>query len=103
MQAMVAGDSEWVLSGLSAAVLRVFAPADGVLFATTADGAQRSDDGGATWGPVSLPSGATLSAVDPIDHTILYADGPDGLLKTSDDTATWRLVLAYAPDVGFEI
>jgi BNR/Asp-box repeat len=97
------GDSDWALTGLVDAVLRVFAPADGVLFASTAVGAQRSDDGGATWSAVPLPTGATLAAADPIDHSILYAVGLGGLYKTSDDAATWRLVLAYAPEVGFEI
>jgi photosystem II stability/assembly factor-like uncharacterized protein len=46
---------------------------------------------------VTLPpagQGAPTIAVDPANHTTIFATGAEGLYKTSDDAATWTLVLS---------
>lgn len=82
---------------------RVVAPASGALFvvgqgADSALSLSRSDDGGDSWRPVALPAPPTsgtaqVVAVDPSDHTTIYATGADGLYKTDDDAASWRALL----------
>ena len=86
---------------------RFFAPSSGALFAlapAAKAGEQarliRSDDGGTTWRDIVLPppppaeSGRPMTAiVDPVDHTILYAIGAEGLYKSEDDAASWRPIL----------
>ena len=84
--------ADWELTGLTEGVSRLATPASGAFFAWTRDGLMRSDDGGASWRPLVLPPGLTALAVDPTDHTILYARSGDGLHKSDDDAATWRLI-----------
>jgi hypothetical protein len=91
---------DWELMGLTDPVLRLFTPSSGVLFAQTATELVRSDDAGATWGSVSLAPATRLLSSDPIQHTILYAAGPSGVYKTTDDAVTWAPILAYGPGVG---
>jgi photosystem II stability/assembly factor-like uncharacterized protein len=91
---------DWELTGLTEPALRLFTPSSGVLFAQTATALMRSDDAGDTWGPVSLGPATRLLSSDPIQHTILYAAGPSGVYKTTDDAVTWALILAYGPGVG---
>jgi photosystem II stability/assembly factor-like uncharacterized protein len=83
----------------------VIAPASGALFVVGQDAGSvlrlhRSDDGGGSWRPVSLPppaaGSAQVVAVDPSDHTTIYATGADGLYKTDDDAASWRVLLPIA-------
>lgn len=91
---------DWELTGLSVPTLRLFTPSSGVLFAQTATELLRSDDGGETWGPVPLGPATRILTVDPVQHTVLYAAGPDGVYKTTDDAVSWALILAYGPGVG---
>ena len=91
---------DWELTGLTEPTLRLFTPSSGVLFAQTATELLRSDDGGETWGPVALGPATRILSVDPVQHTVLYAAGPDGVYKTTDDAVTWALILAYGPRVG---
>lgn len=97
--------ADWQPTGLAEPVRELYTPASGALFARTASGLQRSNDGGATWAEVALPPQApTQSApelmVDPIDHTTIYGGGIEGLYKTEDDAATWSVVL---PTAGLEV
>jgi hypothetical protein len=92
--------ADWTLTGLSDPVVRLFTPASGAFFAQTETSFLRSDDGGSTWRTVSLGPATTILYVDPTDHTILFAAGPGGVYKTTDDAATWQLMLPYGKDVG---
>jgi hypothetical protein len=88
----------WEATGLGDEVRELFTPSSGAFFARTADSLLRSDDGGTTWAPVALPPaparrGARWAAVDPTNHMVLYAEGPDGLYQTRDDAASWALIL----------
>ena len=89
----------WELTGLDQPVLELFTPASGAFFARVTGGLLRSDDAGMSWAAVHLPMGPTRAAVDPTDHTVLYAAGADGLYKTSDDAASWQLVLPTRDNV----
>ncbi len=93
--------ADWQPTGLSEPVGRLYTPASGAFFARTASGLQRSNDGGATWVEVGLPPQAPSQpapelAVDPVDHTTIYAAGIEGLYKTTDDAAFWSVVLPTA-------
>lgn len=92
----------------------VIAPTSGALFVLGKDTnaalrMQRSDDGGTTWRMVSLPPPADVKqpqvvAIDPTNHTTLYATGAEGLYKTDDDAASWRALLPIAePHVSIGI
>jgi photosystem II stability/assembly factor-like uncharacterized protein len=90
--------ADWEPTGLGTPVLELFTPASGAFFATTRDALLRSEDAGATWAPVTLPSPPAgrrepSVAVDPTNHAVLYAAGAGGLYKSSDDAATWALLL----------
>jgi photosystem II stability/assembly factor-like uncharacterized protein len=93
---------------------RVIAPASGALFVIGQDAGSvvrllRSDDGGGSWRPVALPppttsGGSQVVAVDPTDHTTIYATGAEGLYKTDDDAASWRVLLPAAePNVTIAV
>ncbi len=43
---------------------------------------------------MSLGPATGILNVAPTDHTILYAAGPDGVYKSSDDAASWKLIFA---------
>jgi photosystem II stability/assembly factor-like uncharacterized protein len=104
---MLPNDPELTLTG-------VIAPSSGALFVTGQDASAglkllRSDDAGANWRPVSLPPPAEQTqpqalAIDPTNHTTLYATGFGGLYKSDDDAASWRPVLAIAePNVTIAV
>lgn len=93
-----AQSGDWEATGLSDPVTQLFAPASGAFFARTEGGLLRSDDGGASWAAVVLPPELPPTqiqrvAVGPIDHTVVYIFGGEGLYRTSDDAASWSLVL----------
>ena len=97
-----APSADWQTAGLhDEAVVGLQAPASGAFFATirrtegtvTTSSVHRSDDGGDTWRPVELPPGLSGVRVDPVDHTLLYAVGRDGLHRSSDDGASWAPIL----------
>ncbi|HLZ29422.1 MAG TPA: hypothetical protein VKV73_19060 [Chloroflexota bacterium] len=87
---------------LGAPVSRLFTPSSGAFFAQTNQALMRSDDAGATWVPVSLPGSSHILAIDPTNHQVLYAAGPDGVYVSRDDATSWNRVLAYGPAVGFD-
>ena len=94
---------------------RFYTPASGALFvlrsasyvaSPTSETLVRSDDGGDTWRDVALPPGPTgederrVVEVDPLNHLVIYASGQEGLYKTDDDAATWRVVLPHQLQMG---
>jgi len=88
--------AEWTVAAPETPARRLFAPASGALFAAPPSQLWRSDDGGASWLPVTLPQLREPDAaieVDPTDHRIVYVDTPTGLQRTDDDAATWTTVL----------
>jgi len=85
----------WEATPLTDAVWGLETPASGAFFARSAGTFMRSDDGGASWRAVALPDGLTVLQVDPSDHTILYARGDDGLYKSEDDAASWRVIRPF--------
>lgn len=94
----VGDEADWEPTGLAEPILELFTPATGAFFARTTGDLSRSEDGGATWSMVMLPTAepdprAWTVTVDPTDHTVLYASGAGGLYKTIDDAASWMLVL----------
>jgi photosystem II stability/assembly factor-like uncharacterized protein len=111
--ASVAGAQEspvvaWSQTSLTGTVRKLYTPASGALFARTNTGLARSDDAGSTWSPVALPTSTPLQGtpgwtrailVDPTNHQTIYAVMKDGIYKTEDDAATWRLMLPNNPDV----
>ena len=93
--------SDWTPTTIAEPAKQLFAPISGALFAATDSGAlQRSDDGGITWRSIALGPATEIAAVDPTDHTILFAAGPTGVYRSVDDAASWRLVLPYSADNG---
>lgn len=110
----------WEALPLTEAVAQVFTHASGPVFAWTSDRPDRSrpgtpgvpprprllrsDDEGTSWTPIALPppvpaSGAgggtrPIATVDPLDPTVLYAAGQDGLYRSEDGGGSWRVVLA---------
>jgi hypothetical protein len=92
--------ADWTQVDLGAPVSRLFTPSSGAFFAQTSAALMRSDDGGATWAPVSLPSASHVLAIDPTNHQVVYAAGQDGVYVSRDDAATWNRLLAYGPTVG---
>ena len=96
-------------------VVRLYTPASGALFALrsapyiaspTSETLVRSDDGGTTWRNVDLPPGPMgkderrVVEVDPLNHMVVYASGHEGLYKTDDDAASWRVVLPHQLQMG---
>ena len=65
------------------------------LYASGAQFATRSTDGGSTWSPVVLPEGATTVEADPTTPRRLYAGAHDGervrVWSSVDDGATWEI------------
>lgn len=96
-EAQATGSADWQLAPLGGPVLRLFARADGAVYARTEDGLFRSANG-TSWGPVGLPpSGVNPRTrqveVDPTGRAALYASGEGGLYKSTDDGASWSLLL----------
>jgi photosystem II stability/assembly factor-like uncharacterized protein len=92
--------ADWELTGLTEPVLRLFTPTSGAFFAQTAQAFWRSDDAGLTWQQVPLGPASTILAVDPTNHSVLYAAGSAGVYQTRDDATTWQLIEPYSPEVG---
>ena len=85
---------ERVGTGLGGFVRQLHTPTSGAFIASTTEGVFRSDDGGLTWGRVSLPPqpgspGREVVAVHPADHTILYVTAERILYRSADDGITW--------------
>jgi hypothetical protein len=105
-----AAPEEWELADLGGSVFQLFTPTTGALFARVLTNDQRwrlmrSDDAGLTWRAVDLPpqppepQRLELSvAVDPTNHQVVYASGAKGLYKSTDDAASWKLILPDAPE-----
>jgi photosystem II stability/assembly factor-like uncharacterized protein len=91
---------EWELTPLAEPALRLFTPASGAFFAQITRAFMRSDDGGDIWQQVSLGPADTILEVDPTNHSVLYAAGPNGIYRTRDDASTWTLILPFSADVG---
>lgn len=89
----------WQKMGTIGGVAKLLTPPSGPLFATRRSEVLRSDDAGESWAPVSLPPRPAspalgfVFALDPTNHTIMYANGAEGLYKTTSDAASWTLVL----------
>lgn len=81
---------DWEQTSLSLPVTALHTPVSGGFFAASPDAAYRSDNGGDSWSQVGLPAGASLVAVDPRNHDILYANNADGLHKSVDGGASWE-------------
>lgn len=88
---------DWQGGGQSIAYRRLFTPASGTLLAASEDSLYRSDDAGETWRGMNLPHGRTVraTAVDPLNHAILYADSDEGLQRSSDEGATWSVIFPF--------
>jgi photosystem II stability/assembly factor-like uncharacterized protein len=107
VQAQAGPGSQWTQTSLTAPAFQLYAPASGALFARTSDGLLRSNDAGDTWTSVTLPAWTPTVpgggypgqiVVDPTDHTTIYATSSQGLQKTDDDAASWRVVLPSDPE-----
>ena len=89
----------WQPLGLKGYTYRLLTPPSGALFAMQTGGIFRSDDAGTTWARVNLPPRGTppnaglVFALDPTNHTIMYANGAGGLYKSTNDAASWTLIL----------
>ena len=94
--------------------MRVVSPLPGqnsttALFATTASGLRRSDDGCRTWNDVAtqeiLPSGGHIRWIAPYPNnlTVLYAgmDGLGGLYRSVDGGSTWQAASSGLPPGGW--
>ncbi|MFN0072723.1 MAG: WD40/YVTN/BNR-like repeat-containing protein [Chloroflexota bacterium] len=98
-------DRDWQKLPIDEPVLRIDTPASGALFARTKAGLLRSNDGGLTWSDIPLPaprdrgSEAEAVMVDPIDHTVLYAEGADGLYQSTVEPVSWNLILPLAAPI----
>ena len=86
--------SDWVelLGGVS--VSRLFTPASGALLAFASGELLRSDDAGASWRALTIPTrqvGAPIE-VDPTNHDTLYVAANDGVQRSNDAGATWTTI-----------
>src|SRR4051794_14295957 len=84
-----ASDEQWSPTALTDESFRLFTPTSGAFFALGAHDLMRSDDGGGTWSSVSLPPEKSAGArpgvtVNPVDHTQLFAEGLEGLYRSTD-------------------
>lgn len=60
-----------------------------VLVGVGSGGLARSDDGGATWTPLSQPRGQIASLAASPDGAVLYAGTTEGLSRSNDGGRTW--------------
>ena len=94
-----AASASWEALPVSVAMpARIMAPSSGALLVGHAGGLERSDDGGQSWHDVSLPPAPAdgkrrVLTVDPTNHFAIFADGAEGLYRSTDDAASWDLVL----------
>ncbi|MGE3913853.1 MAG: hypothetical protein AB7K36_31205 [Chloroflexota bacterium] len=111
---------DWQITGLTdGEIVRLQTPASGAFFATVRTKTEsgysfstfRSDNGGETWQPVSVPPDLSVVRVDPVDHSILYAASKEAFHKSMDGGGTWEQVLpnpsspnlSYVPINGMAI
>lgn len=90
-----AGSWQSVIAGVPVRYLFAAGPS---LYALTPTELRRSDDGGDTWTPVTLPAlapdaGLGAVAVDPTDPDRLFVAGQAGLYRSLDGGASWLLLL----------
>jgi photosystem II stability/assembly factor-like uncharacterized protein len=68
--------------------------ANGIAFVSSpksgASAAYATPDGGVSWTPVALPSGARVTAVHFVDANNAYAIGPETLLRSTDGGEEWK-------------
>lgn len=88
----------WIPTALTEETYRLITPQSGAFFAVVNNAVLRSNDGGTTWASVNLPPQRSQTfrpqlAVTPTDHTRLFAMGEGGLYRSTDDAASWTLVL----------
>jgi len=94
-----AAGASWEALPLSVSMpARIMAPTSGALLVGHAGGLARSDDGGQSWRGMPLPPAPAdgkrrVLTVDPTNHFTIFADGAEGLYRSTDDAATWELVL----------
>lgn len=69
--------------------LATFAAGSTVLLAINDAGLRRSDDGGRTWTPLTLPGGQAASLAASADGTAIYVGTTNGLARSTDGGATW--------------
>lgn len=86
----------WERTGLTEPVVELWTPTSGAFLARTPDELLRSDDAGQTWRALPLPTDARRVVVDPTSHQVLYADGVQGLYRSTDEGASWQVVLPLA-------
>lgn len=60
-----------------------------VLLAINDQGLRRSDDGGRTWGGLTLPDGKPASLATSADGGAIYVGTTDGLARSPDGGTTW--------------
>lgn len=88
------GDAWSVARALPVGVLSLAAAEDGRIYAGTADGVLRSDDGARTWGAVGLPGRRVTGLACAPGVVFAGAKGP--LLHRSDDAgSSWREVESF--------
>ena len=95
------GGANWTQSGAFSPVYTViFDPQNSqTLYASAAfDGVFKSTDGGAHWTPINtgFPNAggpaAKVLAVDPVNHSVLYAAGRDGIFRSVNGGANWSAI-----------
>jgi hypothetical protein len=96
---------DWEQLALNPPILKLFTPSSGALLARSASELFRSDDAGASWRAVSLPSTSApqigLVTVDPTNHDVLYAELEAALFASRDGGANWqRLGLGFENRLG---
>jgi photosystem II stability/assembly factor-like uncharacterized protein len=96
--AALAQPADWGLLGPRGGAVSSLAPvpagAGAVWAGVAGHGLWRSVDGGVSWVGAPLPAAASFATVaaDPIDPLTVYAATGDGVEKSTDAGATWRLV-----------
>jgi photosystem II stability/assembly factor-like uncharacterized protein len=77
-----------------AVAVHFLTPSVGIAFVNTPgsglSSAYMTPDGGVSWSQVTLPPGATVTAVHFVDAKNAYAIGPNTLLRSSDGGETWE-------------
>jgi photosystem II stability/assembly factor-like uncharacterized protein len=101
--ASAAGD--WEPTGLKENADFMITPASGAFYAGRYDlnaertryivvMFKRSDDAGDTWRDVNLPPETSLLAVDPTDHSIIFAAAGSTLNKSTDGGDSWTPIVS---------
>lgn len=88
----------WQRTSLDTWMDALLTPKSGALFARDSYDVYRSEDAGATWARVSLPPAPSMKKrlqfdLDTANHMTMHASGAEGVYGTTNDAATWTLVL----------